>query len=294
MQWDDLRHFLAVARAGQLSRAAPGLGVDATTVGRRLRRLEKAIGQSLFEQTQEGQALTEAGERLLVKAEAVEREMRAIETGPDAGHDLAGSIRVSVSEGFGTWFVAHHLESFAAAHPRLRIDLVASSGFLNPSRREADVAILLARPRKGPLFTRKLTDYRLRLYAARSYCDAHGPVDGVEALRGHALIGYVPDLLYAPELRYLAEIAPALEPRIRSTSINAQYRLVASGAGIAVLPCFIGDADAGLVRVLDDIAVTRSFWLVTHADTRQLPRVEAFVAWLTELTATRQSRLLGT
>ncbi|MEA1014719.1 LysR family transcriptional regulator [Sphingosinicella sp. LY1275] len=293
MQWDDLRHFLAVARAGQLSRAASGLGVDATTVGRRLRRLEKALGQSLFEQTQEGQALTEAGERLLVKAEAVEREMRAIEAGPEAGHDLAGSIRVSVSEGFGTWFVAHHLESFAAAHPRLRIDLVASSGFLNPSRREADVAILLARPRKGPLFTRKLTDYRLRLYAARSYLDTHGPVDGVEALRGHALIGYVPDLLYAPELRYLAEIAPALEPRIRSTSINAQYRLVASGAGIAVLPCFIGDADAGLVRVLDDIAVTRSFWLVTHADTRQLPRVEAFVAWLTELVGARQPRLLG-
>jgi DNA-binding transcriptional LysR family regulator len=115
----------------------------------------------------------------------------------------------------------------------------------------------------------------------------------VESLRGHALIGYVPDLLYAPELRYLTEIAPALEPRIRSTSINAQYRLVASGAGIAVLPCFIGDADSELVRVLDDIAVTRSFWLVTHADTRQLPRVEAFVAWLTELAGARQSRLLG-
>lgn len=294
MQWDDLRHFLAVSRAGQLARAAAGLGVDATTVGRRLRRLEKALGQTLFEQTQEGQTLTEAGEQLLLKAEAIEREVRAIEASPEAGQHLAGSIRLSVSEGFGTWFVAHHLASFAAAHPKLRIDLVASSGFLNPSRREADVAILLARPRKGPLFTRKLTDYRLRLYAARSYLAARGPVPNVEALRGHPLIGYVPDLLYAPELRYLAEIAPALEPRIRSTSINAQYRLVASGAGIAVLPCFIGDADAHLVRVLDDISVTRSFWLVTHADTRQLPRVDAFVAWLTELAGARQPRLLGT
>lgn len=294
MQWDDLRHFLAVSRAGQLARAAAGLGVDATTVGRRLRRLEKALGQTLFEQTQEGQTLTEAGEQLLLKAEAIEREVRAIEASPEAGQHLAGSIRLSVSEGFGTWFVAHHLASFAAAHPKLRIDLVASSGFLNPSRREADVAILLARPRKGPLFTRKLTDYRLRLYAARSYLAARGPVPNVEALRGHPLIGYVPDLLYAPELRYLAEIAPALEPRIRSTSINAQNRLVASGAGIAVLPCFIGDADAHLVRVLDDISVTRSFWLVTHADTRQLPRVDAFVAWLTELAGARQPRLLGT
>lgn len=294
MHWDDLRYFLAVSRAGQLSRAAAALGVDATTVGRRVRRLEKALGQTLFEQTQEGQTPTEAGELLLVKAEAMEREVRAIEASPEAGEHLAGSIRVSVSEGFGTWFVAHHLSGFAAAHPRLRIDLVASSGFLNPSRREADVAILLARPRKGPLFTRKLTDYRLRLYAARSYLAARGPVPNVEALRGHPLIGYVPDLLYAPELRYLTEIAPALEPRIRSTSINAQYRLVASGAGIAVLPCFIGDADGALTRVLDDISVTRSFWLVTHADTRQLPRVDSFVAWLTELAGVRQARLLGT
>lgn len=294
MHWDDLRFFLAVARAGQLSRAAAALGVDATTIGRRLRRLERALGQTLFEQTREGQTLTEAGELLLLKAEGMERHVREIEASPEAGQHLAGSIRVSVSEGFGTWFVAHHLASFAAAHPRLRIDLVASSGFLNPSRREADVAILLARPRKGPLYTKKLTDYRLRLYAARSYLAQHGPIATTADLRDHPLIGYVPDLLYAPELRYLTEIAPDLEPRIRSTSINAQYRLVAAGAGIAVLPCFIGDADAELTRVVDEIAVTRSFWLVTHADTRQLVRVEAFTAWLTQLAAARQGRLLGT
>ncbi|HUH48910.1 MAG TPA: LysR family transcriptional regulator, partial [Mycoplana sp.] len=156
MHWDDLRYFLAVARTGLLSRAAAALGVDATTIGRRLRRLEKALGQTLFEQTREGQTLTEAGEQLLLKAEGMERHVREIEASPEAGQHLAGSIRVSVSEGFGTWFVAHHLSSFAAAHPRLLIDLVASSGFLNPSRREADVAILLARPRKGPLYTKKL------------------------------------------------------------------------------------------------------------------------------------------
>ena len=293
MRWDDLHIFLAVARSGQLARAAPALGIDATTVGRRLRRLEQALGQTLFEQTREGQVLTDAGEQLLLKAEAIERQFRDIEAQPGPDRPLSGAIRVSVSEGFGTWLVAHHLPAFAADHPQLRVDLVASSGFLNPSRREADIAVLLARPRQGPLFTKKLTDYGLRLYAARSYLEHHDPIRAVADLRAHTLIGYVPDLLYAPELRYLVEIAPDLDPRLRSTSINAQYRLVAAGGGLAVLPCFIGDADERLARVLDEVRITRSFWLVTHADTRRLARVQAFASWLMDLATSRQERLLG-
>ncbi|HTU12831.1 MAG TPA: LysR family transcriptional regulator [Allosphingosinicella sp.] len=295
MEWDDLRFFIAVAREGQLARAGARLGVDATTVGRRLRRLEGTLGQTLFEQTKHGQSLTEAGERLLLRAEGMERQAREIEAAGigASGPDLTGSIRVSVSEGFGTWFVAHHLPGFAALHPRLGIDLVASSGFLNPSRREADIAILLDRPRKGPLFTRKLTDYALRLYASRDWLARHGPVRTRAELKAHPLVGYVPDLLYAPELRYLTEIDPELEPRLRSTSINAQYRLVAAGAGIAVLPCFIGDSDASLIRLLDSVVVRRSFWLVTHADTRRAGRIGAFTHWLTALVAARQGMLLG-
>jgi DNA-binding transcriptional LysR family regulator len=293
MQWDDLRFFLGVARAGQLARAAAQLGVDATTVGRRLRRLEAALGQTLFEQTKDGQALTEAGERLRERAEMMERQVRDIAADTDAGAEFGGTIRISVSEGFGSWFVARHLPDFAASHPRLTVDLVASSGFLNPSRREADVAILLDRPRKGPLFTRKLTDYSLRLYAARDWLARNGPVERRADLGLYPLVGYVPDLLYAPELRYLAEITPGLEPRLRSTSINAQHRLVAAGAGIAVLPCFIGDADPALARLLDAVSVTRSFWLVTHADTRRSGRVGAFVDWLIAVVAAGQRQLLG-
>jgi DNA-binding transcriptional LysR family regulator len=293
VNWDDLRHFLAVAHAGQLRRAADRLGVDATTVGRRLKRLEAALGQTLFEHTKEGHALTEAGERLRERAEAMARQADEIGASPGEGAQLSGSVRVTVSEGFGSWFVARHLPAFAAAHPRLTVDLVASSGFLNPSRREADVAILLDRPRKGPLFTRKLTDYRLRLYAARGWLAANGPVARRADLGRHPLIGYVPDLLYAPELRYLSEIAPGLEPHLRSTSINAQHHLVAAGAGIAVLPCFMGDADPGLVRLLDEVVVTRSFWLVTHADTRRSARVGAFVDWLAATVAAGQAALMG-
>lgn len=293
MHWDDLQYFLAVARSGQLARAASTLDVDATTVGRRLRRLEQTVEQALFEQTREGQTLTEAGERLLLEAEAMERTASRIEAPAGGARRLSGLIRVSVSEGFGTWFVAHHLKSFLQANPDVAVDLVANSGFLSPSKRETDVAILLARPHKGHLVSKKLSDYCLRIYAARSYLEQHGQINDRSALSAHPLIGYIPDFIYAPELRYMDEIAPGLRLQIRSSSINAQYRLTASGAGVAVLPCFIGDADPDLVRVVPDISITRTFWLVTHEDTRRLSRIQAFVEWMTALVQQKRDRLTG-
>ena len=127
-----------------------------------------------------------------------------------AGRSL---LRISTTEGFGSWFVARHLAAFTAAHPDIRIELVATSGFLSPSRRETDIAILLAKPRRGPLVTRKLTDYTLKLYGRKGSWpipDRIGPDD----LSAHTLVGYIPDLLYAPELDYLDEIGPALIRRI--------------------------------------------------------------------------------
>lgn len=294
MDWDDLRVFLAVAASGQIARAAQALAIDPTTVGRRLRRLEAALGQALFEQQRDGQKLTEAGEALLARAEAMARLADGIAGDADgADREPGGLLRLSVSEGFGIWFVAHHLPAFATACPGVRVDLVATSGFLNPSRRETDVAVLLARPRRGPLVTRKLTDYRLGLYAAPRYLAGREPVRAPADLRGHQLVGYIPDLVYAPELHYLDEVHPRLEPRLRSSSINAQHALVQAGAGIAVLPCFIGGADPGLRRVLPALAITRSFWLTTHQDTRNLPRIRRFTDWLTALAAAEAERLLG-
>lgn len=292
MDWDDLRFFLAVARSGQLAAAATLLAVDPTTVSRRLRRLETALQQRLFEQTREGHVLTEAGEQLALKAEEMDRAATAIE--PSAGvATVSGLLRVSVSEGFGTWMIAQHLPDFVAAHPELQVDLVANSGFLSPSRRETDVAILLARPRGGPLMSRKLADYALRLYASAEYLDRAGPVATRADLARHPLIGYIPDFIYAPELRYLDEIAPGAPLRIRSSSINAQYRLARAGAGIAALPCFIGDSDPHLVRIVPEVEIERSFWLVTHQDTRRLARIEAFVVWLTALVKAQRPLLLG-
>lgn len=290
--WNDLQDFLAIARSGQLARAAAAMGVDATTIGRRLRRLEARLGRTLFEQTREGQVLTEAGEALLAQVERMARAADAIASDGAAG-TLTGVLRVSVSEGFGAFFVARHLPAFAQAHPGLTVDLVASSGFLSPSRREADVAVLLARPRSGPLVAAKLSDYALHLYAARDYLAAHPAPTRATLGTQHRLVGYIPDLLYAPELRYLDDIDARLVPHLRSSSIQAQARLIESGAGIGVLPHFIAGANPALVRVLPDIAIRRAFWLVTHRDTRRLARVRVFRAWLADLVARHRAELLG-
>lgn len=292
MDWGDLPFFLEVARSQQIGRASVTLGVDATTVGRRLRRLEQAIGQRLFEQSPTGQTLTAAGLDLLERATAMEEIAADARTPSDDKPDIAGTVRVSVAEGFGTWFVSKHLGTLADAHPKLNVDLVATSGFLNPTRRETDVAVLLARPRRGPLRTRKLTDYALQLYASADYLRAAGAVVTNADLRTKRMIGYVPDILYAPELRYLDEIPGVRQPSLRSSSINAQARMIASGAGIGVLPCFIGDADLTLVAILPAIRIIRSFWMVTHQDTANFPAIRALSDWLSALVAAERQSLM--
>lgn len=290
MDWSDLPYFLAVARAGQLNRAATAMGTDATTVGRRIRRLERALGERLFEQGTQGQELTAAGQELVAQVEA----MTTIAAGigkTDA--TLRGPIRISVAEGFGTWFISRHLGALSALYPDLEVDLVANSGFLNPTRRETDLAILLAPPRRGPLVTRKLTNYRLGLYGAQAYFEQHRPVSEFGDLRSHRLVGYVPDIVYAPELRYMEEMPIEVRPQLRSSSINAQHAIIASGSGIGVLPCFIGDADPTLVRLIPDFVIERSFWLVSHRETHGFAHVRAVRSWLLLLAHEQQPLLMG-
>ena len=294
--WNDLQAFLAIARAGQLTKASLATGVDATTMGRRLRRLEAQLGVTLFEKTREGQVLTEAGEALLAKVEAMSQAAIGIEerAGSSEGTMLSGTLRLSVSEGFGSWFLSRHVPQFAAMYPNLKLDLVASSGFLSLSKREADIAIMLSRPRAGPVIARKLANYALRLYASPAYLAQKGvPREPSDLARAHRLIGYIPDLIYAPELRYLDEIYPGLDPQLRSSSINAQHQLIATGSGIGVLPCFIGDLDAGLVAVLPETRIERSFWLATHKDTHQLARVRVCKQWILDTVQRHAAQLLA-
>ncbi len=281
MDWGRLQYFLMVARHGTLARAAAALHVDATTVSRQVSALEAALQQTLFERAPTGFVLTVAGRTLVPHAEAMAAAAARIHSAREGGSALSGQLRVSVSEGFGNSFIAPRLAGFVAAHPELEIDLVASSGFLNPSRREADMAVLLARPRKGPLITRKLADYSLGIYAPADRPDWHEKIASAPLSRtGIPVIGYIPDILYAPELDYLGEIEPGLRAHVRSSSILAQRRMIAGGAGVGVLPCFLAAGDPALTRVRPEQVIGRSFWLALHRDLAPQPRIRAFIDWL--------------
>ena len=285
VNWDDLRLFVAAARNSTLSAAARQLNMDATTVGRRMERLARSLDARLFETGSAGHVLTEQGRALLVQAEQAETAIAAAR-GTVTGErtQLAGTVRVSVSEGLGTWLIARHLSEFLDMHPAIRVELVSTNGFLNPSKREADLAIMLARPARGPLIVRKLADYGFQLYAAHSYAAAHGLPKHRSELNQHRLIGYIPDFIYADALRYLAEIDVTLEPGFTSSSINAQHSATRAGLGLCILPRFIGAQDDSLVPVLaDTISISRTFWMVVHKDVRRLARVSAFIDWLFQL-----------
>jgi DNA-binding transcriptional LysR family regulator len=280
--WDDLRIFLAVARARQMAAAARLLGVDATTVGRRLARLEGATGSALFETIAGDRRLTEAGQALLLQAETIEAAVMAASGQASGG--IAGHVRLSLAEGFATHIVAPRVTEFRDAHPDIRLDLITASGFLHLSKREADIAVMLARPRNRQLKASPLFEYRLQLYASPGYIAAHGTPADTAALDEHVLAGYVTEHIEAVELDYLSEVHDGLTARARSTSINVQHAMIRGGAGIGILPNFIGEQDSGLVAVLPGLSLTRMFWLVTHEDTHATPRIQAVTDWLRQVT----------
>ena len=281
--WDDLRFFLAVARGRTLASAAVQLGVDATTVGRRLDRLTETLGTSLFDIGPAGHSLTSRGETLLKHAEEAERAMRAAmgDADPRGAGKPGGTVRISMSEGFATWIVAPHLPAFIDAHPHIATEIVTTNGFLNPSKREADLAVMLARPVRGPLRTQKLTDYDLGLYAAPTFIERHGKPERVGDLKHSRIIGYISDFIYADELRYISEVDRDIIPRQTSSSINVQHAMCRAGLGIAVLPHFIGRQSPGLVPILpSEIQLRRSFWIIVHRDLAHLERIRTAIDWL--------------
>ena len=286
--WDDLRIFLAAARAESTAGAAQRLGLDATTVSRRVRALETNLKAALFVRTSQGLQLTATGARLLETAVEAESAMTLAE---QVGQSdlIAGTIRISASEGFGTAVLAPALPGLRALHPALSIELIANAGFLSPLKREVDIAVTLSAPTSPRLVVEPLTDYELGLYAAPAWLDGRPAVETVAGLRGLDLVGYVEDQIYAPELRYLDEIDPELRPRLSSSSLHGQREILLRGGGVGVLPCFMAE---GLARVLPaEVRLSRRFWISTHREVAGSARIRALRAWMRALVARERERL---
>jgi DNA-binding transcriptional LysR family regulator len=291
MDWDDLRVFLAVARRESLSAAGKALRIDPATVGRRISRLEDSLGARLFVKSPQGYALTETGARLVPRAEAAEAALRGLDEAAETPEGLTGQIRLGAPDGCANYLLPQVLAQMCDRHPGLEVQLVALPRVFNLSKREADMAIGVSRPEAGRLVVQKLTDYRLHLAASRHYLAAHPPIASRGDLRAHRLVGYIPDMIFDKELDYLAELGLAAPP-LASNSVSVQLNFLRAGAGVGVVHDFALPAAPDLQRILpDDISLTRSFWLIRHADDARVPRLTRFAEDLVRLCRAEMARL---
>jgi DNA-binding transcriptional LysR family regulator len=274
-EWSDLRYFLAIARSGKLTSAAQRLKVEHSTVSRRLAALETALGARLFDREPGGYKLTPAGEKLFPSAEEMEAIALTSQSHlADTDLSLSGTVRIGAPDGFGSFFLAPRIGRLTETHPNLEVQLVALPRVFSLSKREADIAIGLSRPKEKRLHGYKLTDYRLKMYAAPAYLRRHPRIDTLAALSQHRFIGYVDDLLYTPELDYLRLAAKDARALLKSSTLVAQLEMTLAGAGICILPTFMARAHPELECILPEtIELIRSFWLVVHTDIRNLARV---------------------
>lgn len=280
--WNDLRSFLAVARSGRLTVAAARLGLDHTTLSRRIGALEHSLKAKLFDRSPSGYTLTEQGLRLLPTAEDMERlALAAEENVGGSAAAVEGTVRIGSPEGFGSYFLAPRIARLKEAYPQLTPQLVAAPAVFSLARREADVVISVSRPPAGRLAVSKLIDYDLGLYAAPSYLEGRPPIGSAADLCSHRFVSYIGELLHFPELDFLQHVAPDCATSVESSNLLAQLRATLAGAGLCVLPAFLAREERGLVRVLpEEVSLTRSLWLIVHQDLAELARVKAVVRFV--------------
>ena len=293
MDWDDLRIFLAVARTESLSAAGRGLKIDPATVGRRVARLEDAIGARLFVKGPQGYALTEDGTRLLAHAQRAEAAMDGAAEALSGPEGLTGQVRIGAPDGCANYLLPQVLARLCDANPGLEVQVVALPRVFNLSKREADMAIAVSRPEAGRLTVQKLTDYRLHLAASRDYLAANPAIHGPKDLQNHRFVGYIPDMIFDKELDYLAEIG-VRPPPLASNSVSVQLNFLRHGAGVGVMHDFALPAAPELIRVIpDQISLKRAFWLIRHADDGRVERLNRFATLLTREVRAEMARLEG-
>jgi DNA-binding transcriptional LysR family regulator len=277
MDWDDLRVFLAVSREHRVSAAAKKLGVEHTTVARRLAALERDLGVRLFYRTPAGYGLTPEGGRMLGSAETMERAALAIGARARDVGPIAGRVRIAMLEEMATYWLAPLLPKLHAKHPELEVEVIAGIPPLDIARGEAELAVRLPRPRQSGLAARRLGRTSTALYATKAVAKKQRRVDA--DTRGL-------DLLVYSAAYHALQAAAWFQPVLASSRIvlasNSTAMIAAAaraGAGIAVAPGFVAHAFPELVAISDDL-MTGEFWLVTHPEYRRDPRVRAVADFL--------------
>jgi DNA-binding transcriptional LysR family regulator len=293
LDWDDLKTFLAIARAGTLSAAARTLKVSQTTMGRRLDHLHGRAGATLLERTPTGFRLTATGAAVLGDVERMEDAALALErtiTGED--RRLEGLVRVTSVDALAAHVLTPGLAALQAVHPGIVVEFITDNRSLSLARREADIAVRLGRFDAHETIVRKVGMMAFAVYAARAYLDERGTPDWTAGAAGHRVVRVQDDLLDTPDARWFAECTKAAEPALLANSREVQLRAVAAGLGIGHLPCYLAHAHPGVVHVGTGEPLMREIWMGVHRDTRHAPRIMAVQEAITAAIAHSRGALM--
>lgn len=288
LDWDDIRVFLAVAKAGSTAGAGRTLRMDPTTVARRIAALETAVGARLFDRSRDGYVLRADAVELVEAAAAMSREAHLFDSRAQALARGVDRLRVTTNEPLANAIVAPAIVVFQAEHPEVRIDLVVGPGQLDLDRGEADLALRAApEPGPGDLVARRLADARWAVYCSRAYAARHGAPAGVGDLAAHTIIA-----TGEPSSLHLAARAPDARSERRDT-MNDLVIAVRAGQGVASLPCIIGDPHPDFVRCFSQDEPVTPVWLICHQRLRHTPSVRRFLDLVAEHTVAARPVLEG-
>ncbi len=278
--WDDARYFLAVARLGSLSRAGRLLGVQQTTVGRRIAALEVALAARLFERTPAGWQPSPAGLAFRERAERIEAEATAAErqVGGDESR-AAGRVRITAPQALGFHFIVPLLARLRAEKPEIVVELVAENASLNLARGEADLALRFGRPPQQRLVMRRLGAVENGLYASRGYLARAGAVRG-PTLGRHDFVDFDEGFVQRETPAWVAQRLRGARCVLRVNGTTGILEAVRANLGVGLLPCWLADEDVELERVLPEQALAQELWLIVHHDLRRAARVRIVTDFL--------------
>ena len=284
--WEDARYFLALARSGQMGKAAASLNISTITLSRHLSYLQQRTGTPLFTRLSRGLKLTDEGLRLMHYLERAEAEIEAAsEIFGGGANSVSGTVRVAAPEGFALRVLTPQLNTLLEANPDLNVEIVPQSRGFSLSRREADIAVMVGKPNESNLDSICLGSYSLGLYASPTYLDQFGLPRSIEHLSEHRLIGYVEDLLFSDRLNTPRSVWSQWKSQAAIYSPIGQVEAVKAGLGIGVLHQFLLTEADQLVRLIPEIEVQREFYLVYHQSTEKVPRIAATIEFMKGLKA---------
>lgn len=267
--------FLSVARLGRYTAAAEVLGVNHSTVSRRVTALESAMGGRVLVRTAGGWEVTDLGHRAVTIAERIEESLRELVDGENADA-VHGMVRISAPDAFTSVFLAPAMTALRREHPQLAVELLSATQRVRQNRSGVDLEIVVGRPQVLRAYATPVCAYALRLYATPDYLDEAGRPDSIAELAAHPLVYYVESSLQVDELDRALQELPDSPASVRSTSVFAHVEATAAGAGIGILPDFLGDADPRLTRVLDGAyAHPLAYWAVARDEGPRNPAVAA-------------------